>query len=90
MCIRDRFDYVRRSMGLGAVDYLVKMDLTAESLREALERARTAIEKEKALRAPTPAAPGSLESYRERFFIQLYNGRSPTTPSSRAIAASWA
>ena len=73
----EEFDYVRRSMGLGAVDYLIKMDLTADGLREALERARTAIEKEKALRAPAPPAPGSLESYRERFFIQLYSGAFP-------------
>lgn len=73
----EEFDYVRRSMGLGAVDYLIKMDLTADGLREALERARTAIEKEKALRAPAPPAPGSLESYHERFFIQLYSGAFP-------------
>ena len=73
----EEFDYVRRSMGLGAVDYLIKMDLTADGLREALERARTAIEKERALRAPAPPAPGSLESYRERFFIQLYSGAFP-------------
>ena len=73
----EEFDYVRRSMGLGAVDYLVKMDLTAESLGAALDRARQAVEKEKALRAPDPAATGSLESYRERFFIQLYNGAFP-------------
>ena len=73
----EEFDYVRRSMGLGAVDYLIKMDLTADGLREALERARTAIKKEKALRAPAPPAPGSLESYRERFFIQLYSGAFP-------------
>lgn len=73
----EEFDYVRRSMGLGAVDYLVKMDLTAESLTAALDRAREAVQKEKALRAPAPAVTGNLESYRERFFIQLYNGAFP-------------
>lgn len=73
----EEFDYVRRSMGLGAVDYLVKMDLTAENLTAALDRAREAVDKEKALRSPAPAATGSLESYRERFFIQLYNGAFP-------------
>lgn len=70
----EEFDYVRRSLGLGAVDYLVKMDLTAESLTAALDRAKSAIEKEKALHAPAHPATGSLESYRERFFIQLYSG----------------
>lgn len=73
----EEFDYVRRSMGLGAVDYLVKMDLTAESLTAALNRARDAIEKEKAVRAPADPVKGSLDTYRERFFIQLYNGAFP-------------
>ena len=73
----EEFDYVRRSMGLGAVDYLVKMDLTAESLTAALNRARDAIEKEKAVRTPADPVKGSLDTYRERFFIQLYNGAFP-------------
>ena len=55
----EEFDYVRRSIGMGAVDYLVKLDLTPENLCAALERARSAVEKEKALRAPAaPAAAG--------------------------------
>lgn len=74
----EEFDYVRRSLGLGAADYLVKMDLTAENLTAALERAKAAIEKEKALHAPTHTATGSLESYRDRFFIQLYSGLFPS------------
>ena len=57
----EEFDYVRRSMGLGAVDYLVKIDLTPENLTAALDRARTAVEKERTLRAPAQAAPGGLE-----------------------------
>lgn len=73
----EEFEYVRRSMGFGAVDYLVKIDLTPENLSAALGRAKEAIEKEKALHAPAPVVNGSLESYRERFFIQLYNGAFP-------------
>ncbi len=70
----EEFDYVRRSIGMGAVDYLVKLDLTPENLCAALDRARDAVQKEKALRAPaTPSAAG-LEVYRDRFFIQLYSG----------------
>lgn len=70
----EEFDYVRRSIGMGAVDYLVKLDLTPENLCAALERARSAVEKEKALRAPAAPATAGLESYRDRFFIQLYSG----------------
>lgn len=70
----EEFDYVRRCMGFGAVDYLVKIDLTADTLCSALTRAKEAIEKENAVRTPSPAVNGSLESYRERFFIQLYHG----------------
>ena len=38
----EEFDYVKRSMRLGVVDYLVKIDLTADSLTAALEHARSA------------------------------------------------
>lgn len=69
----EEFDYVKRSIRLGAVEYLVKMDLTPESLTSALNRARKAVEKEKALRSPV-AATGTLEQYRERMFLQLYGG----------------
>ena len=69
----EEFDYVKRSMRLGVVDYLVKIDLTADSLTAALDKARTVVEKEKRLQ--TPAAPAvSVDSYRDRLFLQLYGG----------------
>ena len=69
----EEFDYVKRSMRLGVVDYLVKIDLTAESLTAALDKARAAVEKERRLQAP--AAPAvSMDSYRDRLFLQLYSG----------------
>ena len=40
----EEFDYVKRSMRLGVVDYLVKIDLTAESLTAALDKARAAVD----------------------------------------------
>ena len=70
----EEFDYVRRSLSLGAVEYLVKLDLTPENLLAALQRARAAVEKERALRAPAAPAAAGLESYRDRFFIRLYSG----------------
>ena len=69
----EEFDYVKRSMRLGVVDYLVKIDLTAESLTAALDKARAAVEKERRLQAP--AAPAvSMDIYRDRLFLQLYGG----------------
>lgn len=70
----EEFDYVKRSMRLGAVEYLIKMDLTPENLTAALERASEAVQKEKALRSQPVTATGSLESYRDRLFLQLYGG----------------
>ena len=70
----EELDYVKRSMRFGAVEYLNKMDLTASSLTAALERARQAVEKEAAIRAPAIPPGGHLERYRERLFLQLYGG----------------
>ncbi len=71
----EEFNYVKRSLRLGAVEYLVKMDLTPELLESALRRAIESVKKERALRAPeTVPAPSGLEQYRDRLFIQLYGG----------------
>lgn len=58
----EEFDYVKRSMRLGVVDYLVKIDLTADSLTAALEHARDTAEKEKkaADAIPCPGQPRHL------------------------------
>ena len=62
----EEFDYVKQSINLGVLEYLVKLDLTPQG-----------IQRERALRAPGSAvlAPASgLSQYRERFFLQLYGG----------------
>ena len=59
----EEFDYVKRSMRLGVVDYLVKIDLTAESLTAALDKARAAVEKERRLQAPAPPLTASVPSW---------------------------
>lgn len=69
----EEFDYVKRSISFGAAEYLIKIDLTAESLSAALDRAREKVRKEKALRR-LPAVTGSLEQYRDRLIFQLYAG----------------
>jgi len=73
----EEFDYVKRSLSLGVLEYLVKLDLTAQSLENALHRAENRIQRERALRAPGSAAlspADGLMQYRERFFLQLYGG----------------
>lgn len=86
----EEFDYVRRCMGFGAVDYLVKIDLTTDTLCSALTRAKEAIEKENAVRTPSPAVNGSLESYRERFSSSFITAPFPAKQKLHSIAPSWA
>lgn len=83
----EEFDYVKRSMQFGAVEYLIKMELTAETLTAALERAKGAVAKETALRRPPATATGSLESYRDRLFLQLYGGLYTDRPTLDRNAA---
>lgn len=71
----EEFQYVKRSMRLGAVEYLVKTELTAELLETALHRAIEQVKKEWVLRTPQAATnTNGLEQYRDRLFIQLYGG----------------
>lgn len=73
----EEFDYVKQSINLGVLEYLVKLDLTPQDLENALHRAENRIQRERALRAPGSAVLGpanGLAQYRERFFLQLYGG----------------
>lgn len=73
----EEFDYVRRAMGAGAVDYLVKLELTPDSLSAALARAAERVRKEQALLG-RPSVPSGLSeglrSYQDSFFTRLYAG----------------
>ena len=73
----EEFDYVRQSMNLGVLEYLIKLELTPHTLETALRRAENCIQRERALRAPGSASlspAGGLSQYKERFFLQLYGG----------------
>lgn len=73
----EEFDYVRQSMNLGVLEYLIKLELTPHTLETALHRAENRIQRERVLRAPGSASlspSGGLMQYRERFFLQLYGG----------------
>ncbi|MCD8189915.1 MAG: response regulator [Clostridiales bacterium] len=70
----EEFEYVKRSLQLGAVEYLLKMDLTADVLQGALRRAIESVKKERSIRTPDAVAANGLEQYQDRLFIQLYGG----------------
>ena len=73
----EEFDYIKQAMGAGVVDYLVKLDLTAENLQAALARAAERVRKEQALLGELPVRADlaeSMRTYRERFFVRLYAG----------------
>lgn len=71
----EEFNYVRQSMTLGAMEYLIKLDLTPQILEKTLRRAEERIERERALLSPAPPPDGDrLAQYRSRLFLQLYSG----------------
>jgi len=73
----EEFDYIKQAMGAGVVDYLVKLDLTPESLKSALARAAEKVKKERALLGEMPVQESlseSVRTYQERFFVRLYAG----------------
>ena len=74
------FTYARRAIEAGVVDYLVKMELTAQSLCSALARAADQVNKEKALTGQMPSqkvVAEGLRTMQDRFLIQLYAGLIP-------------
>lgn len=69
----ESFQYAREALNFRAVDYLVKLDLTPESLEKAVIQA---IAQVKAIQKKNPAYGIELQSYalfHERFYIRLLN-----------------
>src|SRR5699024_2833802 len=77
------FGYARRAIDAGVVDYLVKMELTPQSLCYALARAAEQVQKEKALLHTPPCMSSHPEmdadprTLPDRFLILLYAGLIP-------------
>ena len=72
----EEFDFVREAMHVGAMEYMVKLEMTPQSLRAVVERAIERIAKIKeAIPASFAGIPGgvSLQSFEEKFFARLYN-----------------
>lgn len=68
------FQFAREALSLQAVDYLIKMELTVETLDEALKKAQSIVQEYRKLSVTDSASPLDLEYYRDRFFIRLLNG----------------
>lgn len=72
----EEFEFVRSAMGAGAVDYLIKLELTPETLTDALRRAAAVVAREQAYRARVqPEVQAGLLNYRDRFLLRLYAGQ---------------
>jgi two-component system response regulator YesN len=70
----EEFEYVRRALVFQAVDYLVKLELTAETLSAAVKKALAQLnEIQKATSPETAEKPVSYQSQRDNFFIRLCN-----------------
>lgn len=74
----EEFQFVKEAINRQAVDYLVKLELTEQSLVSAV---RKALEELQALRqsqsqAPVPRAPSErygMQQFYDRFFVRLFN-----------------
>lgn len=72
----EEFEFVRSAMGAGAVDYLIKLELTPEALTGALQRAAAVVAREQAYRQKVqPEAQAGFLTYRDRFLLRLYAGQ---------------
>lgn len=72
----EEFDFVREAMHVGAIEYMVKLEMTPQKLRAVVERAVERITKMKeAVPASFAGNPGgiNLQSFEEKFFARLYN-----------------
>ncbi len=72
----EEFSFVKEALTLQAVDYLVKLELTEQSLRTSVTKALGMLEELKAERRHTfPLLERSaMQSFRDKFFVRLFNG----------------
>ncbi len=67
----EEFDLVRQAISLQAVDYLIKIELNAESLRAALEHAISRVEPLQNKSTSAEEDEVSLKSFRQQFLTKL-------------------
>ncbi|WOC33125.1 MULTISPECIES: response regulator transcription factor [Caproicibacterium] len=70
----EEFGYAKEALHLQAVDYLVKLELTPDSLLHAVQRARQRLDAmQTAEQKAEPPAADDLSTFYERFFMKLYH-----------------
>lgn len=71
----EEFEFVRRAMRFGAVEYILKTELTAPLLKQVLERSLAEVKRLNGAAQPKgDAADQALGAYQDKFFIRLYSG----------------
>jgi two-component system response regulator YesN len=71
----EEFDFARQALEFQAVDYLVKLELSAESLALSIKRAMDILRELRG--GPVPGMiteTSQLQGLREKFFLKLFNG----------------
>lgn len=70
----EEFEYARQALQAQAVDYLIKMELDAEKLENAVKKAIVIIDQHRANQPGIQQSErGSIQTLREKFFIRLLN-----------------
>ena len=70
----DDFEYARRALQTRVVDYLIKLELTQETLRNSIEKAIKILSEHRRLESHGwESRIGGAQFHKERFFLMLYN-----------------
>ncbi|MDD3429541.1 MAG: response regulator [Oscillospiraceae bacterium] len=72
----EEFSFAKEALHYGATDYLVKLELSPQSLSTAVTRAVarvTELQKTTVSQSAFPSERTNLQSFRDKFFIRLYN-----------------
>jgi two-component system response regulator YesN len=67
----EEFEFVRRALSFQAVDYLVKLELTPETLGDSIKKALGILEQ---IRGTPPPGKSRIQGLREKFLLSLING----------------
>ena len=88
------FTYAREALKFQVVDYLVKIDLSPESLTESVKKAKEQVELFRRQRQPEPADASNLALFQERFYLcllnNLFENREETMKKAQELRISFA
>jgi len=71
----EEFSFVKQALEFQAVDYLIKLELSPESLALSIKRAKEILEEIRGSRLVSgPTGASQIQGLREKFFLKLFNG----------------